>query len=262
MVTAALRHRDTEELIAELARTHDPEIREEIIQRHEPLVRSLAHKFVRAGVQAEDLMQTAWIALIRALDRYDASHETKFSTYAIHCMVGEIKRYFRDRTWGMKVPRCLQEIASGLNRMEDRLLRELGREPTMSEMAAGFGVSKEELAEAMELQRNYQMPALEDRFEGEEGGDGLAVGDTIGGEDPHLVALIENASLHAAIEKLEPRDQFILRRRFYEGYSQQEVATELGLSQMHISRLERAALRRLRASLDSDPAAERVAVAA
>ena len=104
-------------------------------------------------------------------------------------MVGEIKRYFRDRTWGMKVPRCLQEIASGLNRMEDRLLRELGREPTMREMAEAFGVSEEDLAEAMELQRNYQMPALEDRFEGEEGGDGLAVGDTV--ESETVLAILE-----------------------------------------------------------------------
>jgi len=249
MTDLALRSRDTEALIAELARTHDDALRQEIIERHEPLVRSLAHKFVRAGVQVDDLIQTAWIALIRALDRYDPSHETKFSTYAIHCMVGEIKRYFRDRTWGMKVPRCLQEIASGLNRMEDRLLRQLGREPTMREMAEAFGVSEEDLAEAMELQRNYQMPALEDRFEGEDGGDGLAVGDTVGSEDPNLTALIENASLHEALQQLAERDRFILRRRFYEGYSQQEVASELGLSQMHISRLERAALRRLRASI-------------
>jgi RNA polymerase sigma-B factor len=249
MTELALRGRDTEALIAELARTHDEVVRREIIERHEPLVRSLAHKFVRAGVQVDDLIQTAWIALIRALDRYDPSHETKFSTYAIHCMVGEIKRYFRDRTWGMKVPRCLQEIASSLNRMEDRLLRQLGREPTMCEMAEAFGVSEEDLAAAMELQRNYQMPALEDRFEGEEGGDGLAVGDTVGSEDPHLTALVENASLHEAMQQLAERDRFILHRRFYEGYSQQEVASELGLSQMHISRLERAALRRLRSSI-------------
>src|SRR5205823_363331 len=116
------------------------------------------------------------------------THETKFSTYAIHCMVGEIKRYFRDRTWGMKVPRHLQEIASGLNRMEDTLLRQLGREPSMAEMAAAFGVSEEDLAQAMELQRNYQMPALEDRIEGEEGSDGLAMGDTVGADDPHITS--------------------------------------------------------------------------
>src|SRR5439155_16770447 len=118
-------------------------------------------------------------------------HETKFRTYATHCMVGELNRYFRDRTWRLKVPRFLQEIARGLHRMEDQLLRQLGREPTMSEMAAAFSVSEEHLAEAMELQRNYQMSALEDRFEGEEGGDGLAVGDTIGSEDPRLQAIVE-----------------------------------------------------------------------
>lgn len=248
-MTLVTHHPDTEALIEELKRSHDEGLRAEIIERHEPLVRSLAHKFVRPGVAIEDLMQTAWIALIRALDRFDPAHETKFSTYATHCMVGEIKRYFRDRTWGLKVPRFLQEIASGLHRMEDQLLRQLGREPTMSEMAAAFGVSEEHLAEAMELQRNYQMSALEDRFEGEEGGDGLAVGDTIGSEDPRLLAIVENAALETALAGLDTRDRFILRRRFYEGCSQQEVAQELGLSQMHISRLERSALRRLRSIL-------------
>jgi len=241
--------RETEELIAALARSQDAGLRQQIIERHEPLVRSLAHKFVRPGVTLDDLIQTAWIALIRALDRFDPAHETKFSTYATHCMVGEIKRYFRDRTWGMKVPRYLQEIASGLHRMEDQLLRQLGREPTMAEMATAFGVTDEHLAEAMELQRNYQMSALEDRFDSEEGGDGLAVGDTIGEEDPRIQALVENAALNSALRGLEPRDRLIIHRRFYEGCSQQEVASELGLSQMHISRLERAALRRLRSSL-------------
>jgi len=243
------RKNETEALIAELVKTGDQELRQQIIERHEPLVRSLAHKFVRPGVSVDDLIQTAWIALIRALDRFDPAHETKFSTYATHCMVGEIKRYFRDRTWGMKVPRYLQEIASSLNRMEDQLLRQLGREPTMAEMAQAFGVSDEHLAEAMELQRNYQMSALEDRFEGEEGGDGLAVGDTVGEEDSRIQAIVENAALNSALSGLEARDRFIIQRRFYEGCSQQEVASEFGLSQMHISRLERAALRRLRAWL-------------
>src|ERR1051325_3265528 len=109
MEDSALRDLSTEELLDIYVRDKEPALRTAIIERHEALVRSLAHKFARPGVPVEDLVQSAWIALIGALDRFDPSHETKFSTYAVHCMVGEIKRYFRDRTWSIKVPRYLQE---------------------------------------------------------------------------------------------------------------------------------------------------------
>jgi RNA polymerase sigma-B factor len=255
MAERRLADRDTEELLAEFARTGSRSIREEIIERHEPLVRTLAHKFVRVGVAVDDLRQTAWLALIRAVDRFDPTHEAKFSTYATHCMVGEIKRYFRDRTWSMKVPRYLQELTARLPRTQDELVAQLGREPSMTEMASALGISEETLAEAMELQQSYQLPSLEDRCAAAEGGEGFSISDTVGGEDPRLRSLVEAAPLAAALGGLEERTQWILRRRFHDEWSQQEVATELGLSQMHISRLERAALRQLRAMM-SDGAAE------
>src|SRR5439155_18003461 len=126
------------------------------------------------------LVQAGGIDLIRALDRYDARHEARFSTYATHCIVGEIKRYFRDRTWGIKAPRYLQETAVNLGRVQDQLVRQLGREPTMAEMAEAFGLSEEELAQAMELQQSYHPPALEDRFEPCEGSEGLTLTEAIG----------------------------------------------------------------------------------
>jgi RNA polymerase sigma-B factor len=245
LARTALKATDTETLIAELGRTGDPALRDAIIERHQHLVRSLAQKFSRPGVPAEDLIQTAWLALIRALDRFDPAHQTQFSTYAIHCMVGEIKRYFRDRTWSMKVPRVLQEISSNLPRTQDQLVRKLGRQPSMAEMADSFGVSEETLAEAMELQHVYQMSALEERVD-TESGEGRAVSDVVGEEDGRLRDMVEHAPLYAALQALEPRDQLVIRRRFYDGFSQAEVAAELGLSQMHISRLERGALKRLR----------------
>src|SRR5262245_22389523 len=174
MPTMRFEETSTEEAIAELARSGNEELRRWIIERQTPLVQSLAHKFVRPGVPVEDLEQVAWLALIRALDRYDPAHGTKFSTYAIHCMVGEIKRYFRDRTWAIKAPRQLQDAAIGLDRKQDELRRALGREPSIAEMARAFDLSEENLAHAMELRQNYTMQALEDRFE-EQGGPGLAV---------------------------------------------------------------------------------------
>jgi RNA polymerase sigma-B factor len=239
----------TEALLEEYVQDRDPKLRTQIIERHEPLVRSLAHKFARPGVPVEDLVQSAWIALIGALDRFDPSHETKFSTYAVHCMVGEIKRYFRDRTWSIKVPRYLQEIAANLNRMEDELYRKLQREPTVSEMAEAFNISEEDLVQAMEMYRAYQTQALEERREMEDGNDSLALGETVGRIDTDMEAVVEHAPLQAAMATLDERRQKILRRRFFEGFSQQEVADELGLSQMHISRLERSALQQLRQAM-------------
>src|ERR1044072_6446366 len=149
MEDTALRDLSTEGLLELYVKARNPHLRETIIQRHEALVRSLAHKFARPGVPVEDLVQSAWIALIGVLDRLDPSHETKFSTYAVHCIVGEIKRYFRDRTWSVKVPRYLQEIAANLHRMEDELYRKVQLEPTMSEMAEAFNISEEDLVQAM-----------------------------------------------------------------------------------------------------------------
>lgn len=239
----------TEALLGVYARTRDAQLRTAIIERHEALVRSLAHKFARPGVAVEDLMQSAWIALIGAVDRYDPAHETKFSTYAVHCMVGEIKRYFRDRTWSIKVPRYLQEIAANLHRVEDDLYRRLQREPTIAEMAEGFNISEEDLARAMELYRAYQTQRLEDRHEMEDGNDSMALGETLGRPDTNMEAVVEHSVLRAALGGLDERRQVILQRRFFDGCSQQEVADELGLSQMHISRLERSALQQLRASI-------------
>jgi RNA polymerase sigma-B factor len=246
MESIAYRDLSTEDLIKEYAVERDESLRRIIIERHEALVRSLAHKFARPGVPVEDLMQSAWIALIGALDRFDPTHETKFSTYAVHCMVGEIKRYFRDRTWSIKVPRYLQEIAANLHRMEDELYRKLQREPSLTEMAEAFKISEEDLAQAMEMYRAYQTQRLEERREMDDGNDSLALGETVGRPDPEMVKLIDHAPLEAALATLDERKQKILRRRFFEGFSQQEVADELGLSQMHISRLERSALQHLR----------------
>src|SRR3954469_6905735 len=230
----SLRDRSTEELLQQYLRNRDPQLRATIIERHEALVRSLAHKFARPGVPVEDLVQSAWIALIGALDRFDPSHETKFSTYAVHCMVGEIKRYFRDRTWSIKVPRYLQEIAANLHRMEDELFRKLQREPTVAEMAEAFNISEEDLAQAMEMYRAYQTQGLEERREMDDGNDSLALGETVGHADPDMEAVVDYAPLHSAMATLDERKQKILKRRFFEGFSQQEVADELGLSQMHI----------------------------
>ncbi len=243
---AAHQGRSTEELLRQYVRSHDVTLRTTIIERHEALVRSVAHKFARPGVPVEDLVQSGWIALIGALDRFDPSHETKFSTYAVHCMVGEIKRYFRDKTWSVKVPRYLQEIAVNLRKHEDTLAQKLQREPTMSELAASLKISEEELAQAAEVYQAYVARHIEETGEGDDGNSTLALNEMVGRPDPEMEALVTHAPLHCALDRLDERQRKIIRRRFFDGLSQSEVADELGLSQMHISRLERAALGDLR----------------
>lgn len=239
-------HLSTEEMLVALRQNSDPSLRAEIIERQEPLVRALARKFLRPSVQLEDLVQCAWIALIGAVDRFDPTHNTKFSTYAVHCMVGEIKRYFRDKTWSVKVPRYLQELSQAATAMEEKLYRELQREPTVEEIANRLGVREEEILQAMEVGRAYQPANLDDRPQGADGQDTYSLADTLGSPDEELEGIVENAALNQALSLLDNRRQWILRQRFFLSRSQQEVADELGISQMHVSRLERSGLQKLR----------------
>lgn len=249
MSTSHPAHRSTEELIAQLVRSGSSELRATIIERHASLVQTLARKFTRPGVATEDLVQTGWIAVIGALDRFAPGHETKFRTYVVHCIVGELKRYFRDRTWAIKVPRLLQEIGASLPRTHEALVHQLRREPTMGEMAAALGIDEETLAQAMDLHSSYRLPSLDDRTATSAGGESQSIADTVGRDDAAIETMVENSPLHQALAELDERHRLIVRRRFYEGCSQQEVADELHLSQMQISRLERTALKRLRRSM-------------
>jgi RNA polymerase sigma-B factor len=248
-----LRHEPVETLIARYVATGDPALRNAAIERHDGLVRSIAVKFARPGVPAEDLVQAGWIALIKALDRFDPSHGTKFSTYAVHCVVGEIKRYFRDNTWSLKLPRSLSDIAANLLLMQDRLYARLHREPTVQEMAEAFRISEEDLLHAMELQHAYWHASLHQTCEKEDGEESLALEEKVGQTAPEIEALIENAPLEEALAALDERDRRILRLRFWEDCTQTQVGDELHLSQMHVSRLERKALKRLRQMMAGPP---------
>jgi RNA polymerase sigma-B factor len=164
-------------------------------------------------------------------------------------MVGEIKRYFRDKTWSVKVPRYLQELSQAATAMEETLYRELQREPTVEEIAARLGVREEEILQAMEVGRAYQPTNLDDRSQGADGHDSYSLADTLGAPDTDLESIVDNAALNQALSMLDNRRQWILRQRFFFSRSQQDVADELGISQMHVSRLERSGLQKLRQHL-------------
>jgi len=240
---------ETERLLNEFVATRDPQLRDALAQRFDRVVQWLSRKFARGTVPIEDLVQMGRIGLLQALDRYDADRGVKFLTYAISMITGEIKHYFRDCAWGLRVPRQLQELAVALPKVEEALNSQLGRSPTLTEMAEHLGVNEEQIAAAMELGSAFQPQSLNvcHPFGDWESHEELQ--DLLGSPDQRLDAVVEFEPLYTALQGLDERKHWIVRRRYFEDWSQTEVARELGISQMHVSRLERQALERLKAIL-------------
>jgi RNA polymerase sigma-B factor len=238
--------RRAERLIAEFARTRDPRLRERLVAMHERMVRYLASRFDTRLSPQEDVVQVAYIGLISAIDRFDPKRGVSFVTYAIPTILGEIKRYFRDQTWVLKAPRKLRELGLNLKRLRLDLEQKLGRSPSVEEMAAAAHVSEERLLQAMEVDRAYAPCSLDDCLYGRDGAPKGPVWECVGDIDGDLLFIEERDALKQAIDCLEDRQQQIVRLRFYDELSQSEVASRLGISQMHVSRLERQALRDLK----------------
>jgi RNA polymerase sigma-B factor len=243
----------TERLLAEYVVSRDLRQRDELARRYDRLVHWLAHRFTHRGAPIDDLIQMGRIGLLHALDHFDPLRGVSFRTYAVSTILGQIKHYFRDCTWIVRVPRHLQEIASSLPRVEETLCTRLNRPPTVGEIAEHLGVPEEEIVSAMELGRAYQPKSLDALMEFDDGERAQSFGDMLGRPDERVEALVEYAALRTAMNGLDERKRQILHRRFYEQWSQTEVARELGISQMHVSRLEREALSQLRALLTGEP---------
>jgi len=237
---------EAERLFREYARTRDGRIREQLIAMHQNLVRFLAGKFANRGEPLEDLVQVGTIGLVNAVDRYDADRGNKFSTYATPTIVGEIRRYFRDKAWSLKVPRRLQELNQAANKAVDALAVKLGRSPTVAEIARTIGATEEETLEAIELGNAYDTVSLDSRMSTESESAPMTLAEFVGGEDQALTSLQEYGDLTAAIDALEERERAIIQLRFFNDLSQAEVAKNLNISQMHVSRLQHRALTNLK----------------
>ena len=242
---------DAEELFRLYGRDRDERLRERLVAMHQNLVRFLAGKFANRGEPLEDLVQVGTIGLINAVDRYDADRGTKFSTYATPTIVGEIRRYFRDKAWSLKVPRRLQELNQVANKAVDVLSVKLGRAPTVAEIAQAIGASEEETLEAMELGNAYDTVSLDSRMSTETESAPMTLAEFVGGEDETLKALERYGDMSAAIESLDEREKVIITLRFFKDLSQAEVAKRLNISQMHVSRLQHRALNNLKKLMSS-----------
>jgi RNA polymerase sigma-B factor len=222
-----------------------PALREYVIGEYMSYARYIAGRFQHRGESPEDLEQVAYVGLVKAVDNYDPAFRTSFLTYATPMIAGEIKRHFRDTTWDVHVPRRLQELSAALRPAEELLNQKLGRNPTMAELAAHLGATSEEIIDALEAAAVYSTASL-DVPVAQPDGDGATLGELLGADDPAFGEVVDRETLKPLLAELSERDKRILLMRFFRGMSQAEIGSELGVSQMQISRLLAQILDRLR----------------
>jgi RNA polymerase sigma-B factor len=230
----------------EFAETREASVRDELIEAHLGLAEYLARRFSNRGEPLDDLVQVASVGLVKAVDRFDPERAVEFSTYATHTIVGELKRHFRDKGWAVRAPRRMQELYLRLGKLVASLSQEIGRSPTIPELATEAGVTEEEVLEAMEAGQAYRFASLDAPAPGGGDDDNESLGAHMGEDDPGLVGAEDRAALSPLIATLAPREQMILHLRFFEGLTQSEIAERLDISQMHVSRLLARSLAQLR----------------
>ncbi len=238
----------TKELFRRYRFENDEAARDELITMYLNLVKYLASRFRNRGEPIDDLIQVGTIGLIKAIDRFDIDRQVEFTTYATPTIVGELKRHFRDKGWAIKVPRRLQELSFKVNQAMDVLTRKLQRSPTIAEIAEYLEVTSEEVLEAMETSEAYNFVSLEsDR--GGDGSDSFSILDYIGEDDKFMAIVDDRETLSKALKKLSPQEQRVLYLRFFEGLTQTEIARQLDISQMQVSRLLRKTLKVLKENI-------------
>lgn len=242
---------ETAELFREYARDRNPSIRDKLILRHQNLVHYLAGKFANRGIPLEDLAQVGMIGLINAVDRFDPDRGLQFSTYATPTILGEIRRHFRDKGWSLKVPRRLQELNIAAAKAAEQISAAMGRSPTIAEVAERIGASEEETLEAIELGNAYETVALDAPMQAQGESAPLTLAEFLGEEDESLQKIDSYGDLRQAIDSLEPREKAIIYYRFFKDLSQTQVAKRLNISQMHVSRLQHKAMKKLKELMDS-----------
>lgn len=231
---------DMKDMFEEYSRTRDVGLRNQIVEHYLYMVDILVRKYVNKGVEYEDLYQVGSMALVFAVERFDASKGYEFTSFATPTIIGEIKRYFRDKGWAMKVPRRLKEISARLPKAKEELTHRLHRAPSVGELARHLGESEEQILEAMESGKSYGTYSLQQTFEeGGDDGEGSVYEKYTGAEDAAFASL-ENADLiQSVIKELTPQEKEIFRMRFLQNKTQQEIANAFEISQMTVSRIEK-----------------------
>jgi RNA polymerase sigma-B factor len=243
-------HGDDRILLRRYHEDGDLQAREQLIEKYLSLVRSLARRYSYRGEQLEDLVQIGAIGLIKAIDRFDLERGVELTTYATPNIIGEIKRHFRDKGWAVRVPRGLQELNVQLSRLMEQLTVQLSRSPTIQELAEAAGVEEEAVLEALESGRAYSALSLSSGGGGED--DDLDPLESIGTIEHQYEVSEDRALLAPGFKALDARERTILQLRFFEGLTQSQIAQQVGISQMHVSRLIRRSLERIRETIAED----------
>ncbi|TQS76408.1 RNA polymerase sigma factor SigB [Ornithinibacillus gellani] len=241
------------EWIAHLQTTpQDEEIQEKLVLTYKDLVESIARKYSKNSSIHEDLVQVGMIGLLAAVSRYDATFGKSFESFAIPTIIGEIKRFIRDKTWSVHVPRRIKELGPKIKKAVDELTVQDQKSPSVKEIAAYLDVSEEDILETMEMGRSYKALSVDRKIEADSDGSTVAILDLVGTKENEY----HNVDLKMLLEKIMPvlteREQQILRCTYFENMSQKETGELLGISQMHVSRLQRRSLVKLREALQSE----------
>lgn len=242
----------TEELLADLNRQETPDhdragLRERVVELHRPLAMEIARRYRYRGEPLEDLLQAAYVGLMKAINGFDAGLGHAFRGYAMVTMTGEVKRHFRDRTWAIRVPRLYQERRAELNRLLADLSQDLGRTPSVAELAVRMSIPEEEVLLTLDASAAYSTLSLDAPLGSDE--DAASLGDVIPDEDDTLSTMVDSESVRPLIDALPDREKHILLLRFFGNLTQAEIAAEYGISQMHVSRILRKVLDQLRTDL-------------
>src|SRR5215203_2889040 len=240
------------ELLRRYHEQGDVAARQQLIEQYMSLVRSLARRYSYRGEQLEDLVQIGAIGLIKAIDRFDLDRGVELTTYATPNIIGEIKRHFRDKGWSVRVPRGLQELNVQLSRLIEQLTVQLGRSPTIPELAKAAGVEEEEVLEALESGRAYSSLSLSTGGGGGDDDDELDPLESLGEEEHEYQVSEDRVVLEPGFKVLDERERMILHLRFFKGLTQSQIAQQIGISQMHVSRLIRRSLEKIRAEIAAD----------
>jgi RNA polymerase sigma-B factor len=246
------RTREDRELFLRHQRDRDPAAREALVERFLPLARQLARRYQRADEPLEDLIQVASLGLIKAIDRFNPDRDVAFSSYAVPTILGELKRHFRDRTWAVRVPRDLQELALKVDRAVSELSRESHRAPSVTQIAQRVGAGEEQVLEALEASGAYRATSFDAPRPGGDDDAGDSLGDAVGHQDTGFGLAEDRATLDRLMQSIGPREREVLRLRFVEDMTQAEIGERIGVSQMQISRLIRQSLARLRAAAETE----------
>ena len=241
---------DEAELWRRLREDDDPVAREELVRRHLPFARSLALRYRAASESFDDLLQVASLGLVNAVDRFDPSRGTPFVAFASPTVLGELKRHFRDRVWTVRVPRGLHDRMAEVEKATAALTVELQRPPSVGEIAAKLDLDPTDVLEAMEAGHNRRPLSLDRPVGGDE--EEAPASEWVGERDEGFELVEDRLALDDALPQLDDRERLVLRLRFVEDMTQSQIAERIGHSQMHVSRILRRSLERLRSEVEAD----------